>query len=340
MPLLDIQVKVENNQVIYKFYSKPMANPFVILSKSAMSDKIKRNTLVQEAIRRLRNTSRTLPWDLKAKILSEFSNKMMISGYSEQFRLEVIQSAVRGYEKQLEKHDKGITPLHRPREFQAEERWKKKHLTKTAWYRPNHAVCFIQATPGAALAKEIQGIFNEEGARIGMSVRVVETGGTSLKHHLVRNDLTGCIYPNLPKDPCFLCEADVKGGSHTKSGVHYSGECQLCGEKGIVAKYDGESGRNGYWRCTMFHKKEIIENKESNAFAKHLQIFHPDRIGDPTAFKLKVESTYSKPLERQVTEGIAITNSTADYIMNSKSEYLQPAVPRVQTTREVRDHGS
>ena len=62
-------------------------------------------------------------------------------------------------------------------------------------------------------------------------------------------------------------------------------------------------------------------------------------IGDPTVFKLKVESTYSKPLERQVTEGIAITNSTADRMMNSKSEYLQPAVPRVQTTREVRDHG-
>ena len=100
MPLLDIQVKVENNQVKYKFYSKPMSSQYVILSKSAMSDKIKRNTLVQEAIRRLRNTSRDLPWELKAKILSEFSNKMMISGYSEQFRLEVIQSPVRGFEKQ------------------------------------------------------------------------------------------------------------------------------------------------------------------------------------------------------------------------------------------------
>ena len=90
----------------------------------------------------------------------------------------------------------------------------------------------------------------------------------------------------------------------------------------------------------MFHKKEIIENKDSNAFAKHLQVFHPDRIGDPTVFKLKVESTFSKPLERQVTEGISITNSTADRILNSKSEYLQPAVPRVTNTREVRDHGS
>ena len=312
-----------------------MSSPYVILSKSAMSDKIKRNTLVQEAIRRLRNTSRDLPWDLKAKILSEFSNKMRISGYSAQFRLEVIQSAVRDYEKQCEKADKGITPLHRPREFQAEQRWKNKHMTKTSWYRPNHAVLFVPATPGGVLAKEIQKMVNEEAARIGMSIRVVEKGGTSLKQHLVKTDLTGCIYSNLPKHPCFLCEAGVKGGSHTKSGVHYSGVCQLCEEAGIVARYDGESGRNGYWRCTIFHKQEIIDNKESNAFAKHLQLHHPERIGDPSVFKLKVESTFSKPLERQVTEGVAITNSNADLIMNSKSEYLQPAVQRVTTTREI-----
>ena len=208
-------------------------------------------------------------------------------------------------------------------------------MNKTSWYRPNNAVLFIQATPGGVLAKEIQAMVNEEAARIGMSVRVVEKGGTSLKQHLVKTDLTGCIYQNLPKHPCFLCEAGIKGGSHTKSGVHYSGECQLCSEAGIVARYDGESGRNGYWRCTMFHKQEIIENKESNAFAKHLQLHHPDRIGDPSVFKLKVESTFSKPLERQVTEGIAITNSNADHIMNSKSEYLQPAVQRVTTTREI-----
>ena len=85
-----------------------------------------------------------------------------------------------------------------------------------------------------------------------------------------------------------------------------------------MARYDGESGRNGYWRTTIFHKQEIIDNKESNAFAKHLQLHHPDRIGDPSVFKLKVESTFSKPLERQVTEGVAITNSNANLIMNSK----------------------
>ena len=79
---------------------------------------------------------------------------------------------------------------------------------------------------------------------------------------------------------------------------------------------------------------------DKNAFAKHLTSFHPDKVGDPAAFKFKVESTHKKCLERQVSEGIYIVNSEADYLLNSKSEYLQPAVRRVITTREVRDHGS
>ena len=91
-----------------------------------MPRKMKRNCLVQEGIRRMRNTKRELPWSLKASILSEYCHKMMISGYGEKFRLEVIQAAVRGYEKQCLAADRGITPLHRPREFQVEERRNKK----------------------------------------------------------------------------------------------------------------------------------------------------------------------------------------------------------------------
>ena len=53
MPLLDIQVRVVNNQVEYKFYSKPMSNPYVILANSALPEQMKRNSLVQEAICRL-----------------------------------------------------------------------------------------------------------------------------------------------------------------------------------------------------------------------------------------------------------------------------------------------
>ena len=335
MPILDTQVKIENNKCIFKFYKKKVANPLLMLESSAMPNKIKRNALVQEGIRRLRNTSRELPWQLKADILSEFSHKMMMSGYNAKFRLEIIQSAVRGYDRQCDAADRGIRPLYRPRDFQAEERRKSKLLTKTSWHRPASAVGFIPATPGAELAKDIQRIVTEETARLGLSAKIIETGGKSLRQHLVRLDLTGCFYPD-----CYLCECDDKGASHTRSGAHYSGICLLCKENNKLARYDGESGLSGYYRSTIGHKKDIIDKNDKNAFAKHLTSFHPDKVGDPAAFKLKVESTHKKCLERQVSEGIYIVNSEADYLLNSKSEYLQPAVRRVITTREVRDHGS
>ena len=149
-------------------------------------------------------------------------------------------------------------------------------------------------------------------------------------------DLTGCFYTD-----CYLCESGVKGGSHTLSGPDYSGICRLCKKEQKVARYDGESGRSGYYRTTKGHKKSILDkNEETSAFSKHLKKYHPEREGDPSVFELRVESTHKKCLQRQVTEGVFISNTTADYIMNSKTEFHQPSVNRVVTTREVRSHGS
>ena len=169
MPLLDIQVKMDDNKVIYKFYSKPMSSKFTILANSAMPEKMKRNCLVQEGIRRLRNTSRSLGWELKAEILSEYSNKMRVSGYYAKYRLEVIQAAVRGFQVQCEKADKGVKPLHRPREFDSHSRWRKKCLTRYTWYRPHNSVLFVPCTPNGNLAREIQKVVSEETARLALT---------------------------------------------------------------------------------------------------------------------------------------------------------------------------
>ena len=107
MPILDTQVKIKNNKCIFKFYKKKVRNPLLMLKSSAMPNKIMRNALVQEGIRRLRNTSRELPWQLKADILSKFSHKMIMSGYNAMFRLEIIQSADRGYDRQCDAADQG-----------------------------------------------------------------------------------------------------------------------------------------------------------------------------------------------------------------------------------------
>ena len=119
MPLLDIQVRMNcMNKVEYLFYSKPMSSPFLILYSSAMPNKVKRNCLIQEGVRRLRNTSRNTDWSVKADILSQFCNKMYVSGYPKKYRLEVIQAAVGCYNKQCERADQGVRPLHRGRNFQ------------------------------------------------------------------------------------------------------------------------------------------------------------------------------------------------------------------------------
>ena len=100
---------------------------------------------------RLRNTRRTLPWKVSANILTEFSLRMKWSGYNSIYRGEVIKAAVVGYDRLLEKVDGGERPLHRPREWNATERRKKKLLSKAAWYRPADVVLFVPATPGSEL---------------------------------------------------------------------------------------------------------------------------------------------------------------------------------------------
>ena len=62
MPLLDLQIKTENNQIIYKFYKKKVSKNLVILNKSKIPAKVKRITCIQEVIQRLRNTKRELSW--------------------------------------------------------------------------------------------------------------------------------------------------------------------------------------------------------------------------------------------------------------------------------------
>ena len=90
VPILDLKVGVVDNKLTWTFYRKKMANFFVLMERSAMPGRAKRVSLVQEVVRILRNTKEDLPAEVKNNFLSEFSLRMKLSGYSEQFRYEVI----------------------------------------------------------------------------------------------------------------------------------------------------------------------------------------------------------------------------------------------------------
>lgn len=84
------------------------------------------------------------------------------------------------------------------------------------------------------------------------------------------------------------------------------------------------------------HRRQVESGNLSNALAKHLLEDHPGDEGDIRNFKCEVLKTFSKPLERQVSEAVAIHGSVANKLLNSKSEWEQPAVERLVVTREPR----
>ena len=126
------------------------------------------------------------------------------------------------------------------------------------------------------------------------------------------------------------------GGPHNVASSLYKGSCNLCEAKGETGEYWGESGFSGFHRCNQ-HEVDVINRKETNAFAKHLAIHHPNDQGNIGNFNIQVESLFKKPLTRQKTEAVKIQSSNATHIMNSKAEHRQPAMLRVRLTRENDD---
>ena len=68
---------------MHTFYKKKMASRYTVLKRSALSNKLKRSTLLQEALRRIENIFRGLPWDQTTTNLSEYSNMLKLSGYNQ-----------------------------------------------------------------------------------------------------------------------------------------------------------------------------------------------------------------------------------------------------------------
>ena len=101
-----------------------------------------------------------------------------------------------------------------------------------------------------------------------------------------------------------------------------------------MATYYGETGDGAFKRANE-HRTAVKKGTVTNALAKHLEIHHPERKFDPSIFEFIVHSTTPKALERQTLEGVQISKSEADIILNSKSQFRQPAIHRVVTTREV-----
>ena len=111
----------------------------------------------------MRNCHKDLPEEEFNDILSDSMKELQNSNYPEQYRLEVLKSAINGFSKQKEADKNGERPLYRNRGYEKKERLLNKKLKKSNWYSKDGSKSYVMvpSTPGSKLKKMIETKLNK-----------------------------------------------------------------------------------------------------------------------------------------------------------------------------------
>ena len=97
---------------MYNFYQKPTKTPYTLLANTAMPQSMIENSLTQEVVRHLSNTSQELQDEMVAT-LEELSNRMTRSGHSKETTGRVIARGLQIYTGKVRDHKEGVRKIHR-----------------------------------------------------------------------------------------------------------------------------------------------------------------------------------------------------------------------------------
>ena len=292
MPVLDLACWLgEEGTVWWQHYRKPVANFLVMLERSAMPSKMKRTVLTQEVIRILRNCRDDLPWPQKAAFLTEHSIRMKASGYSERFREQVINAGLKGFDQMKAVAEAGGRPVNRKSSWNREQRKRTKMSKSITWHKSgNYDVpLFVPCTPNSELARNIQALERDTAFARPVRIKIVETGGISMKSLLQRSDPWSKGQCGRPD--CFPCMRE-KGGDCQKSNVTYLIRCLECEARGIDAEYKGETARNMYCRGKE-HLQDYRSRSEASVMWAHCKKVHESQ---PVEFYMRQTESYVNPI--------------------------------------------
>ena len=109
-------------------------------------------------------------------------------------------------------------------------------------------------------------------------------------------------------------------------------QCNSCLQQGEgeggpkVQIYWGETSRTLFQRGKE-HWAAYASKSEASVLHKHESEHHPHA---PAEWKMKVYNYHSKPLRRQIEEGVLINNARGGELLNSKSEMTRGGkIPRL-----------
>ena len=216
--------------------------------ESALSDKVKRTINTQDTIRVLRNCHEDLPEDELNEILSENMKKLQNSGYPEQYRREILISALKGFEKQKEADRSGY------KGYKMKERAAKKKAQETNWYKGDgsQGYLMVPATPGSKLKKMIE--TKLKAMNLPEKVKIIAKPGEKFIDRMKR-----CT-KREKRDPCSnpkcLVGRTERGGNCRTNEILYEMKCKECGDL-----YPGETARNAHTRGIEHIEKSESQNE-------------------------------------------------------------------------------
>ena len=194
-----------------------MSNKYTMMANSAVSDKIKRSTLTNNAMRRLFCCTADLEEHQKIEVMEDYARIMRRYGYSERFRHEVMSDALRGHQNMVQAEEEGGRPVDRPRSYQQEERRERREEKGERYYRTEvrgskmrEGVFIVPPTPCSILAKAMKKVCHEELRGTGISMVVQERGGRQLGQEVGVTVPGRSRRDHCRRSKCFPCNTGQK----------------------------------------------------------------------------------------------------------------------------------
>ena len=361
LPTLDCELWMEGDKVMTAFFEKPTKTPYCILATTAMPQQMIENSMVQEVVRRLVNTSMELKEE-KVTAVEGLIKRMRRSGHSIEVTGRVVGRGLQTYQRKAENHMRGVRKMNRSGRESLKDRREKKLTIKKSWFTTNKtnasekpqgrhhkppnpkvtrdnrspdAAIFVPRAPRGALATLLKQAESDLAKVSAFKLKVVEECGRDLKDTLMQSN--PWAREDCNRQDCLLCLArregddQVRGNCKTKS-VTYSSTCTLCKREGRETQYIGESGRSLYERSKE-HYRQALSKSQNSHIREHLENQHPGANPEPGTFRFSVTGSYYSALDRQLSEAIKIQRASTQKttVLNSKFEFNRCLIPTIVT---------
>ena len=314
-----------STRIIYEHHRKEVATKSTIHARSAMGMRQKRSILTQELLTIMRNCSTRLDETRRKHYINELMIRLQFSGYNKTVRFDVYNAAYKAYQQMKEDAEKGVRPLHRPRNWNRERRKEEKANKKKNWYKQGGAesVIFIPSTPNEDLKK----MYEKEIRKTEFRIKVVERAGTKIKDILHRKD--PFKKDDCRREDCFVCSSNGKGKKIcSKENITYKIKCaEECKKNDI---YKGETSYSAYTRGQE-HLAKYNKKDPNSILESHCQKEHQ---GNKVKFQMDIVGTFHQDATlRQISEGVEIERTPPARLMNTRSEWNSSLIPQCTVQR-------